>query len=223
VRGLLIAVAVLVVVFVGGPYLYFNVIEGKAPKKLSLSTATTAKGQSASGSSSPDGKWNVAAGSQAGYRIKEVAFGQNREAVGRTNAITGNLDINGTKVTQGTYTVDMTTVTSDESRRDNQFRGRIMQVDQYPTATFALTQPIDLGSVPADGVDKTVRAQGNLTLHGVTKPVTMTLTARRSEAGFQASGSIPITFADWNVGNPSFGPVTTEDHGLLEFLLNFGR
>ena len=37
------------------------------------------------------------------------------------------------------------------------------------------------------------------------------------------SGRTPITFADWNISNPSFGPVTTEDNGVLEFALNFAH
>jgi NAD(P)-dependent dehydrogenase (short-subunit alcohol dehydrogenase family) len=29
------------------------------------------------------------------------------------------------------------------------------------------------------------------------------------------------SFADWGISNPSFGPVTTEDNGILEFSLVF--
>jgi hypothetical protein len=37
-------------------------------------------------------------------------------------------------------------------------------------------------------------------------------------------GQIPITFADWGIGNPSFaGVVSTEDNGLLEFSLVLQR
>ena len=42
----------------------------------------------------------------------------------------------------------------------------------------------------------------------------------RSDFEIRVLGRLPIVFADWNIGNPSFGPVTTEDHGVLEFLLN---
>jgi hypothetical protein len=49
--------------------------------------------------------------------------------------------------------------------------------------------------------------------------VTVKLTGRRDGSTIQFSGSVPITWAEWNVPNPSFGPVTTEDHGELEFLL----
>jgi hypothetical protein len=32
-----------------------------------------------------------------------------------------------------------------------------------------------------------------------------------------------VTFADYAIPNPSFGPVTTEGHGEIEFLLAFTR
>jgi hypothetical protein len=50
--------------------------------------------------------------------------------------------------------------------------------------------------------------------------------ARSVRAGsvVQVAGSIPITFADWSIPNPSFGGVvTTDDHGVLEFALNFAH
>jgi hypothetical protein len=57
----------------------------------------------------------------------------------------------------------------------------------------------------------------------VTRAVTLEVTGRYTGSQVQVAGSIPITFADWNIGNPSFGPVSTEDHGVLEFALNFDR
>jgi len=42
-----------------------------------------------------------------------------------------------------------------------------------------------------------------------------------SRAG--SCGSIPVTFADYGIANPSFGPVSTEDNGEVEFLLAFTR
>jgi polyisoprenoid-binding protein YceI len=50
--------------------------------------------------------------------------------------VDGKLVISGRTVTAADVIVDMTTVPSDEDRRDNQFRGRIMNVATYPTATF---------------------------------------------------------------------------------------
>jgi hypothetical protein len=49
--------------------------------------------------------------------------------------------------------------------------------------------------------------------------VTVDLKAVRTGNSIRVSGTIPITFADWGIPNPSFGPITTEDHGDLEFLV----
>jgi polyisoprenoid-binding protein YceI len=98
-----------------------------------------------------------------------------------------------------------------------------MNTATIPTATFTLTKPIDLGTVPADAQAITATASGDLLLHGVTKPVTFELTAKRSGAKIAVSGSIDVKFADYDITNPSGGPVTTEDHGLIEFALAFSQ
>jgi polyisoprenoid-binding protein YceI len=165
----------------------------------------------------------VGEGSVVGYRVDEVLFGQSTTAVGRTSSLTGEVTISGTQVTSGGFTVDMTTVKSDRSQRDNQFNGRIMSTSTYPTATFALTQPIDLGTAPGDHQPVDAKATGNLTLRGVTRPVTLDVKAQRDGDKVEVNGSYPLTFADWQIPNPSLGPVSTEDHGLLEFLLVLDR
>jgi polyisoprenoid-binding protein YceI len=220
-----VAVAVLAV---AGPFVYINFIKSDAPAPLTAATtapttpATTQAGQSASDGSIA-GTYSVTSGSQAGYRVKEVLFGQDAEAVGRTSAVTGQITVDGTRVTAGDFSVDLTTVQSDESRRDNQFQGRIMDTATYPTATFKLAQPIELSSLPADGATISAKAQGQLTLHGTTRQVTVDVSAQRSGGSIRLSGQIPVTFADWNIPNPSFGPASTEDHGLIEFLLVLAR
>ena len=82
------------------------------------------------------------------------------------------MTVDGSTISKATFTVSMASITSNESRRDEQFNGRIMETGTFPTATFKLTQPIDLGSIPAVGVQKTFQATGDLTLHGVTKAAT---------------------------------------------------
>lgn len=171
---------------------------------------------------SVDGTWNVTSGSSAGYRVKETLFGQSTTAVGRTSQVTGSITISGTQVAAGELSVDMTTVSSGQSQRDSQFQGRIMDTATYPTATFTLSQPIQLGSLPSTGTTVTETATGKLTLHGTTKTVTFQLEARRG-ATIAVSGSIPIVFSDYSISNPSGGPATTGSTGTLEFLLNFSH
>jgi polyisoprenoid-binding protein YceI len=226
-RWVIAGVAAVIVVAVGGPYVFIHFIEGKAPAPLSLSgtasASASAGGQTVS-SVPAAGTWTVASGSVVGYRVKEVLAGQSQTAVGRTSSVTGHLTIKATTATAATFTVPMATIKSDESQRDVQFDGRIMDVATYPTGTFTLTSPIDLAPLPVTGAVKTYRATGQLTLHGHTRSVTFPLTAERTTATIKISGSIPVAFADWDIPNPSFGSfVTTQNHGLLEFLLTFRR
>jgi polyisoprenoid-binding protein YceI len=223
-RWIVTAVALAVTLAVAVPYLYINFVQGDAPDRLDVTverdgTDTT----NGNASTSVDGTWTVGSGSQAGYRVKEVLLGQSTEAVGRTTAVTGQLTVSGSQVESGSLTVDLTKVTSDQDRRDSQFQGRIMETATYPTATFKLLQPITLGSIPADGDTVTATAHGELTLHGTTKQVTVEVTIQRDGDGFGVSGSIPVIFADYAIPNPSFGAVTTEDHGEIELLLTLTR
>jgi polyisoprenoid-binding protein YceI len=223
-RWLIGGIVALVVLVVGGTWLYIHVIEGPAPAPLSLPSGSATTGAGTASAASVAGQWQVAAGSVVGYRVNEVLAGQNNVAVGRTSAISGSMTIDGSSVTAASFTVQMATIHSDESERDVQFNGRIMDTSAYPTGTLTLTAPIDLGTRPADGVIRSYQATANLTLHGKTRSVTFMLQAERTSAGIEVSGSIPIVFADWGIGNPSFaGFVTTQNNGLLEFLIKFSR
>ena len=210
-----------VVVVVGGPFVYFHFIQGDAPAPLSIDTSptTVASGAPSTAPASLDGTWKVASGSRAGYRVKETVFGQSGTAVGRTSAVTGRLTLAGTQVSAASFSVDMTQVTSAKSLRDGQFQGRIMDTAQFPTATFALTKPIALGTIPASGVTITPNATGKLTLHGTTRTITIALDAVQTGNVIQVSASVPITFADYSIDNPSGGPASVGDSGTLEFLL----
>ncbi len=165
--------------------------------------------------------WTATEQSEVGYRVKEVLFGVDTTAVGRSNQVTGSLTIDGTSVTSTDFSVDVATITSDESRRDNQFRGRIMSADEFPTATFSLTEPIELGVEASDGATVTTNATGELTLRGTTQPVMFEVTAKMENGLIGVQGSIPVVFADYGIANPSTGGITTEDNGTVEFVLVF--
>ena len=216
-----VAIAILVALVVGvlAPFIYINFISDDAPDRLDVSTGTTEPESAATAPT--DGTWTATTGSTAGYRVKEILFGQDNVAAGRTDDVSGELTIEGAQVKTADITVDLTNVSSGESRRDNQFEDRIMDVASFPNATFEITQPIDLGTVPAANEEITASATGDLTLRGTTKPVTFDVKGVRTGNTIRVSGTIPITFADWNIPDPSFGPITTEDHGEMEFLVVF--
>jgi polyisoprenoid-binding protein YceI len=170
-----------------------------------------------------DGDWVPTTASEFGYRVEEVLAGVNTTAVGRSNEIEGLLTIDGTSATVVDITVQVENITSDDSRRDGQFRGRIMNAAEFPTAEFRITEPIDFGQIPEGDEQVVATATGELTLRGVTNPVTFDVTAQTTQGRIGVLGSIPVLFEDYGIENPSFGVVATEDNGLVEFVLVFER
>ncbi|ASD22621.1 polyisoprenoid-binding protein [Cryobacterium sp. LW097] len=164
------------------------------------------------------GTWSVAADSFAGYRVDEVLQGNDVTVTGRTADVSGELTVDNLSLTAATITVDVASIATDEGARDAYFRDSAMEADDFPTATFTLTAPVTL-EAPVAGVAQTLSATGELTLHGVTQPVTVELQAALTEAGGQVVGSIPITFSDYGVDAPDLGFVSVEDAGSVEFEL----
>jgi polyisoprenoid-binding protein YceI len=203
------------------------------------SGASAASGSSAASASSGtsaglDGTWTVNTslgsfsdftGSFVGYRVQEqlASIGANT-AVGRTPDVEGSMTIEGNSVTAAEFKADLTTLKSDDDRRDGQLRRQGIQTSQFPTATFKLAQPIDFASVPADGQTVDLTATGDFTLHGVTKSVEIPLQAKRSDDVIVVTGSLPVAFADYDITKPnSFVVLTIDDHGTMEFQLLFTK
>jgi polyisoprenoid-binding protein YceI len=246
-----ILVALLVGGAMGFSYLF---LRPPAPAAVGLSTATASPAASAtngattnpaasaaSPGASPattggglNGTWNVDpsigsfsgfSGSFVGYRVDEqLANVGAATAVGRTPSVTGSVTFDGSTVGAVDISADLSTLQSDKNQRDGQLHKQALETDTYPTATFKLTQPIELGSVPADGQVIKATATGDLTIHGVTKSVQVPLEARLSGSVVTVTGSIDILFADYGMSRPtSFLVLTIADHGIMEFQLQFTK
>src|SRR2546421_4156018 len=221
-----VALAAIAIAFV-----YFVVFPSSSPQKLALSAATSTPSASASADAGAGaGTWTVTSGSQAGYRVREtLAFvGAPSDAVGRTSSVHGSVTINGSgssySVSAASLTVDVNTLTSDRSMRDQRIHNMGLQSDRYPTATFTLGAPIALPADAANGQAFTASATGQLTIHGVTKTVTIPVQARLTGAQIQLAGSITFPFSEFGMTPPSIGGfVSVQDNATMEFAVNLDR
>lgn len=160
----------------------------------------------------------------AGFRVNEVldAIGET-VAVGRTPNVAGTLEINGTTLDVVDIAVDLTTIVSDRSRREDAIQ-EALNTQSNPDATFVLTEPIDLGSDAETGSTVSADAIGDLTINGITKSVTIPIEAKLVEGLIIVTGSTDVVFADYDVDTPSAPIVLSlEDQGVLEFQLWFSR
>ena len=164
--------------------------------------------------------FETASGSFAGFRVDEELTIGEVVAVGRTGGVTGTVTIEGGQLTGTDITVDMGSITSNDSRREFPIRRAVMAED-FPTATFVLTSPVDLPAGLADGETVTVEATGELTVAGTTNEVTFTINALVRDDGFGViTGSTTITWEDYGVTPPNAPIVVSIDEsGIVEFQL----
>jgi polyisoprenoid-binding protein YceI len=228
-----LAVIVAVAAAVGGYGIWYLFLQPPGPAAVGNSpVAIPSSAASGNPLTTTDGTWQVDTSigsfsdfsdSWVGYRVQEqlAQIGANT-AVGRTPSVSGTLALQGSTVQSADITADLTSLQSDDSRRDGQLVRQGIQTGTYPTAEFKLTQPIDLGSVPADGATATATATGDLTLHGVTNNVQIPLTVTRSGDVVAVTGSLEINFADYNITPPtSFLVLSVADQGTMELQLFF--
>ena len=246
-KWLRFAVAGTVVAAVAFALIYF--FGGAAPAEVDLDstvnalTATTEVGSaestaatttavaSTSALTAVSGNWSVdtttgdfsfeeATATFAGFRVEEelVRIGA-ATAVGRSPEVSGSVTIDGTSITQAEIAVDLTAIVSDESRRENAIR-EALNTSQNPTATFVLTEPLDFGEVPSQGVTVSATATGDLTINGVTRTVAIPLEAQVAGESILVVGSTNVVFADYGIDTPSAPIVlSVADQGTIELQL----
>ena len=232
-RLIIAAVAVAAVIALGGGGIYVYFFSGlrSSPTALGLSSPSPAASASSTPSSSSTGlagEWKVASGSIAGYRVKELFVGESakHEAVARTSTVSGGLTVtadatSGYQVSSITITVnlgDLHSVDSVVGRSVTQRDGivdRQLEVLQFPTATFTSSSVSIPG--PVTGQQVNVSIPGQLTIHGVTKNVTVTGKAQLNGDRIEIAGSVPANMGDFGVSPPTAPFVTVDSAITIEF------
>lgn len=187
--------------------------------------SVTAPSPVAGGSSSSDSVHLtvVPSKSKAGYRVREQLANLNlpSDAVGTTSAITGTISgkPDGTlEPSESKFVVDVSTLKSDRSGRDNYLRQNVLTTDQYQYATFVPTSATGLPSaLPASG-QVAFKLIGDLTIRNVTKSVTWDATCQaQSSTEGTCHATTSFTFEDFNLPVPHvFAVLSIEDHIGLE-------
>ncbi len=157
--------------------------------------------------------------SQASYHAREQLVGKTlpSDAVGTSKAVSGSLLLtsDGTVLRdQSQITVDLTKLQSDESRRDNFIKSDTLQTSRFPTATFVASEVQGLPlPLPTSG-EATFQLVGDLTVHGVTKPVTWQVTAQFDDTAISGTATTSVNITDFGMSPPKVGPVLSIQDGL---------
>jgi polyisoprenoid-binding protein YceI len=200
----------------------------QAPAPLALSTPAAGTSQS-----SLVGNWQVATGSEAGYRVKEKFINQpaTTEAVARTSKVAGGLAVTsaGSELiaTNIHFTADLTALVSQDTyanyqvyQRDSFVRNIYLETNRFPTADFTAGTV----RVPAGVTGSTpLVVNGKLKVHGVTKPVIAQVQVQLSGNQVEIAGSISVDMRDFAIAPPDISFTTAEPQAVIEFRLLLQR
>ena len=139
--------------------------------------------------------------STVGFKIRHM-FGN---VTGRFTDVSGTIDVDAAHPENATVqaTIGIKSIDTANAMRDNDLRGsNFFEAEKFPTMTFKSTKVV----VNGQQADLT----GDLTLHGVTKPITL-------KARLIGSGNDPILKA-FAVGFEATGDINRSDFGIKQYL-----
>lgn len=166
-------------------------------------------------------------GTEARYQVRELLAANTIEndVVGKTAAVTGgiSLDKAGKVISaESRITIDLTGLKTDRDRRDGYVQRNTLETAKYPTADFVITQITGLpAKLPTSGA-LSFTLVGDLTLKGVTKPTTWTVTATATPTGMTGTAKTKFTFSEFGIAVPRVPVVARVDDPIqLELDFNF--
>lgn len=162
--------------------------------------------------------------SEASYSVGEVFINQNNKfvtAVGITQKIEGEIMLdaaNPAQTTVGEIKIDISALTSDSGRRDNAIRGRWLESEKFPIATFKPTKIEGLPATYTAGEELTFKMTGDMLVRETTVPVTWDVKAKLDGDKLVGEATTAIKMSQFGFEAPNIANILkAEDDAKLTF------
>jgi polyisoprenoid-binding protein YceI len=156
--------------------------------------------------------------SSASYSVHEdLIFGGvgSHTAMATSNNVSGSLYLglsgNHPVLTQVNVTVDLTSLTSDSSLRDQHVQD-YLDTSEFPSAQFSSTNVSGLPATYTSGSTISFQMVGNLKLHGVTNQETFTVQGKLDGTTISGTATSTIFMTDFRVTPPDLANIAIVDN-----------
>lgn len=160
----------------------------------------------------------IASGTTARYKVREQLAGINfpSDAVGTTQAVTGTIVVNpdgSIDAGRSKLTVDLKTLSSDQRMRDGYIQSQTLETGKFPTLEFVPRRAVGLPTPLPAGMQAQAGFQliGDMTLHGVTKPVTWNVVATFGNDAVAGRATTSFPFSDFGMAKPTLARLLSVD------------
>jgi len=160
--------------------------------------------------------------SQAGYEVDEEFLAGAASAlgvkpgkgktVGSTDQVSGQLtlDFSGApQITSGEFQVDISTLKSDQNRRDNRIRTEWLQSATFPVASFKATGLQNAPASYTEGEEVSFQLAGDLTIREITQPVVFDVKAALNGDTITGMATTAFLMSQFGVDPPAMGNMFT--------------
>jgi polyisoprenoid-binding protein YceI len=153
--------------------------------------------------------------SEASYRARETFVNQPglADAVGKTKAVQGELQLESDGLLRGqilSMQVDLRTLTSDQSRRDNFIKQNTLRTDQYPFVEFRSTSTAG-PALFRPGEEATFQIPGLMTVKGTERPIVWEARAKLDGDTIVGTATARVKLTDFGLEPPRLAILSVED------------
>ena len=159
----------------------------------------------------------------ASYSVDEEFFGGafgkygiapgKQDTIGRTNAVTGQFQLNwddlAAPLGENTFTVDLSTLKSDQSLRDGWIRDNGPQFGSFPQAVFVAESLANAPTTYTPGSEVTFDMVGQMTIRDLTTPATFAVTATYQGNTITGVAVAALKMTDFGITPPDFANTLT--------------
>lgn len=165
----------------------------------------------------------VPAESSAAYIVNEEFFGLALskygipeglvDTIGTTSAIEGQFQLNWDDLSaplgENTFTVDLSTLQSNQNLRDGWIRDDGPKFSTYPNATFVAESLEGAPTTYTPGEEVNFQMVGQLTIRDITQPTTFDITAKLENGSITGTATAPLKMSDFGITPPDFANTLT--------------
>lgn len=162
----------------------------------------------------------VSAETTAGYSIEETFINDNNRlntAIGTTNVVTGEFTLNyadPAASTFGQFLVDISTLRSDQTRRDRAIRTRWLESNSYPLAAFDVTEVRNFPADPQEGKMIQFQLVGDMKVKETTRQEVWDVAATLQGDRLSGNATLATTLESYNIPIPSILGILSVTDGI---------
>ncbi len=138
---------------------------------------------------------------------------------GVTDQISGTLNFDPADLSSATamFEVQMATLDTDNKMRNGHMRDNHLHTDEYPSSKFVLGEIIEQGAL-VSGETAEFKIKGEFTLHGVTKTIEPSISARwdKAKMELQVTAKFDVLLADYEIPRPKFLVMKLDERQAVE-------